>query len=285
MYEKDNLQKFIFEHANIRGEIVHIENTLQVILNQREYPKLVEKLLAEAILSCLLLCSSIKFEGRLDLQFQGDERLPLLLVQSDHNLNIRAYAKFSQDVGTGDYAAAFLNGQMSITISQDKKNNVYQSIIPIQSTSMSENLMHYFAQSEQLSTQLWLAVGEGRAAGMMLQLMPGQDSEQREQFWEYAVQLGQTVKDEELLNLDNQTLLHRLYHETELRLYESKPTAFKCRCNQEKMLQALTILGENEAEEILEEEGKIDVSCDFCNKTYSFDSIDISVLFRKNKGI
>ena len=160
MNEPDNLQRFIFEHANIRGEIVHIEKTYQTIMKQRNYPPMVKNLLGEAIVSCLLLASSIKFEGSLNLQFQGDERLPLLLVQCDHELNIRAFAKYAQDLEIIDYATAFLQGQMVLTINQNNQTQAYQSTVPIQATSMSENLMTYFAQSEQIATRVWLAVND-----------------------------------------------------------------------------------------------------------------------------
>lgn len=281
MKEPDTLQRFIFEHANIRGEIVHIQQTYQTIMKQRNYPPMVKNLLGEAIISCLLLASSIKFEGILNLQFQGDERLPLLLVQCDHDLNIRAFAKYAEDLEIIDYATSFLQGQMVLTISQDNQTQVYQSAVPIQATSMSENLMNYFAQSEQIATRVWLAVNEEMAAGMLLQLMPGQDTVQREQFWEYAVQLGQTVSEQELLSLDNQTLLYRLYNETDIRIFDSRPTRFKCRCNPEKMKQVITILGEEEAKDILKEQGVIDINCDFCNEKYTFDSIDVAMLFHK----
>lgn len=280
MKEADTIQRFIFEHANIRGEIVHVEKTYQTIMGQRNYPPMVKNLLGEAIASCLLLASSIKFEGSLSLQFQGDKRLPLLLVQCDHKLNIRAFAQFVEALETLDYASAFLAGQMVLTINQHKKTDTYQSVVPIQSTSMSENLMDYFAQSEQISTKVWLAVNERAAAGMLLQLMPGQDTLQREQFWEYAVQLGQTVSEEELLTLDNPTLLYRLYHETEVRVFDSRPIQFKCRCNQEKMQQLIRTLGEEEAKALLEEQGKIDIRCDFCNQEYLFDAIDVTMLFK-----
>ncbi|MFO9076911.1 Hsp33 family molecular chaperone HslO [Legionella pneumophila serogroup 1] len=281
MKEADTLQRFIFEHANIRGEIVHIEKTFQNIMNQRDYPPMVKNLLGEALVSCLLLASSIKFEGNLSLQFQGDERLSLLLVQCDHNLNIRGFAKCAESLEIADYATAFLQGRMVITLSQDNQTQAYQSLIPIQSTSMSENLMTYFAQSEQIATRVWLAVNEDMAAGMLLQLMPGQDTIQREQFWEYAVQLGQTVTEDELLTIDNQTLLYRLYHETELRIFESRSTRFQCRCNQDKMKQVITVLGEEEATDLIKEKGKIEITCDFCNQKYTFDSIDVTLLFRK----
>lgn len=281
MKEFDTLQRFIFEHANIRGEIVHVEKTYQTIMSQRNYPSMVKNLLGEAIVSCLLLASSIKFEGNLSLQFQGDERLPLLLVQCDHDLNIRAFARYAENLEIIDYATAFLQGQMVLNINQNNQTQTYQSMVPIQATSMSENLMTYFAQSEQIATRVWLAVNDDMAAGMLLQLMPGQDTIQREQFWEYAVQLGQTVSEQELLTLDNQTLLYRLYNETEIRIFETRSTRFQCRCTPEKMKQVINILGEEEAKELIREQGMVAISCDFCNQKYTFDPIDVTLLFHK----
>lgn len=281
MNSQDHLQRFIFEHANIRGEIVHLEKTYQTLIKQRHYPPMVKKLLGEAIVSCLLLASSIKFEGRLTLQFQGDKRLPLLLVQCDDELHIRAFAKHAPSLEDMDYANAFLQGQMALTINQYHSTQVYQSVVSIQSTAMADNLMTYFAQSEQISTRVWLAVNEEKAAGMLLQLMPGQDSVQREEFWDYAVQLGQTVSEDELLNLDNETLLHRLYHETELRLFESRSTRFQCLCDRDKMKQVVLTLGEAEAQDLVKEQGHVEITCDFCNRSYTFDPIDVTMLFRK----
>lgn len=279
MKESDTLQRFIFEHAHIRGEIIHIEKTFQEIMNQRNYPPMVKNLLGEALVSCLLLTSSIKFEGSLSLQFQGDKHFPLLLVQCDHELNIRAFAKFEEGLEIIDYAKAFLSGEMVLTINQYQQTQAYQSSVPITSTSMSENLMNYFAQSEQIPTQVWLAVNDDMAAGMLLQLMPGQDSLQREQFWEYAVQLGQTVTENELLTLDNKTLLYRLYNEEEVRVFDSRPTRFLCRCSLERMQRVIHMLGEEEAQSIIKEQGEISITCDFCNSQYKFDPIDVTMMF------
>jgi molecular chaperone Hsp33 len=280
MTEHDNLQRFLFEHATIRGEIVHLDTTYQTILGQHPYPPGVKTLLAEALLACVLLTASIKFEGEVSLQFHGDERLPLLLVQCNHLLQVRAFAKYKEDDGNIDYAAAFLQGKMVFNLQQHQQTQSYQSVVPIGSSSMSENLMHYFAQSEQLATHVHFVVSENQAAGIMLQLMPEQNSLQREQFWQYAVVLGQTLTAEELLKLDNQTILHRLYHETELRLYEARPVRFQCRCTTEKMKQVLSVLGEQDVKTLLEEKGQVEVRCDFCNQAYSFDSIDVALMFR-----
>lgn len=281
MKESDTLQRFLFEHASIRGEIAHLDETYKNILHQHPYPPVVKRLLGEALVSCLLLAGSIKFEGDVSLQFHGDKRLPLLLVQCDHQLQIRAFAKYQDNAEAIDYSSAFLEGKMALIIQQNNTTQAYESIVPIRSTSMSDNLTHYFAQSEQVASQVWLAVNEDSAAGILLQLMPGQDTQQREEFWEYAVMLGQTISDDELLMLDNPTLLHRLYHETELRLYTARPVSFQCRCNLKKMKQVLTVLGEEEVQQLLKEKGHVEICCDFCNQAYVFDPIDVTLLFRK----
>lgn len=279
MKEIDTLQHFMFEHASIRGEIVHLHDVYNTIIQQRSYPPAVKTLLGEALVSCILMAGSIKFEGEIGLQFNGDDTLPLIIVQCDNQLNIRACAKFKEGENL-DYNQAFLQGQMTLTINQYKQTNTYQSIVPIMSASMSDNLMHYCAQSEQIPTKIWLAIDDEMAAGMLLQLMPDQNTMQREQFWEYAVQIGQTISDKELLTLDNPTILHRLYHETVLRLYEARPVHFKCRCNSNKMKQVLNVLGKEEVEQLLEETGHVEVCCDFCNHRYSFDPIDVAMIFR-----
>ncbi len=282
MKDNDILQPFIFEHANIRGYLVNLTETYQTIINQRPYPPAVKTLLGEAMICCLFLTASLKFEGKLSVQFHGDDRLPLLIVQCDNELQLRAMAKYEEGLNPEDYHQAFLNGKLSITINMAHQHNAYQSVVPIHSSSMSENLMHYLTQSEQITNQVWLAASDQQVAGMMLQLMPDKDTRQQEQFWEYALAIGQTLKDEELLSLDNQTLLHRLYHETELRLFDSRPVHFKCGCSEDKMKNVILMLGETDAQQIIKEHGKIEMHCDFCNKHYQFDSIDTTALFHKN---
>lgn len=283
MNDLNALQSFMFQEENVKGQLVRLEKTYQTILAQHPYPPMVKQLLGEAIACCLLVTGSLKFEGDLSLQFQSDERLGLLLVQCDHQLNLRGFANYQENLSTEDYAQAFLSGKLVLTLSPHHQTQAYQSIVPIISTAMSENLTHYFAQSEQLATRIWLAHDENRVAGMMLQLMPAsnEQSQARENFWEYATHLGQTITDQELLNLDNELLLHRLYHETDLMLFDSRAARFQCRCNREKMQQAVTLLGEEDAKQLLNEQGLIDVRCDFCNSHYQFDAIDVTLLFRK----
>lgn len=281
MHAINSLQRFLFEHAAIRGELIHLDSVYQTIINQRPYPPKVKQLLGEAMMSCALLVGGIKFEGEVSLQFQGDERLPLLLIQCDHLLQMRGFATCAENLDDDAYAEAFLQGNLVVNLTPHQQTQTYQSVVPLSSTSMSDNLMHYFAQSEQLPSKVWFALNDQHAAGILLQLMPGQNSLQREHFWEYAVHIGATITAEELLNLDNPTLLHRLYHETELRLYPERPIQFKCRCSHEKMQQVIALLGEEEAQKLLKEKPQIDIHCEFCNLGYTFDAIDVTLLFRK----
>lgn len=285
MKETDILQHFLFEQANIRGQLVNIQNTYLTIINQRAYPDSVKKLIGEALVSCILLAGSIKFEGKLSLQFQGDQRLPLLIAQCDQDLHVRALANYQENLRSEEYLEAFLNGKMLLTISQNHQRETYQSVVPILSKSMSDNLEHYFLQSEQLASRVGFAISDDRISGILLQLMPGKNTSDREKFWEYAVVLGETLRDSELLNLDNQILLGRLYHEAEIRLFESRPISFQCSCSKEKMKQVLSVLGEKETKQLLQEKGEIEVSCDFCNKGYRFDAIDINLLFLEGGSV
>ena len=182
MMDPDSLQRFLFEHANVRGEMVRLEKTYQTILNQHAYPPLVKHLLGEALMSAALLAGSIKFEGSLSLQFHGDQRLTLLLVQCDHQLHLRALVKYDESSSDIDYNSAFLTGNITLVIEQYNQTQAYQSIVPIHSISMADNLSHYFAQSEQIPSRLWLATNEKQAAGMLLQLMPDTNVLEQEEF-------------------------------------------------------------------------------------------------------
>lgn len=277
----DSVQRFLLEEAHVRGEIAYLNHTYQQIMAQRDYPPAVKKLLGESLVSCLLLAETLKFEGSLSIQFQGDDRLSLILVQCDNQLNLRGLAKFTPDLDDETYLDAFMQGQMVFTIQSARHTQNYQSQLPIHSASIAENIMHYFAQSEQISTLVWLAVDEEQAGGFLIQLLPTHNNtlEERESFWEYALKIGQTLTAEELFTLDNETLLYRLYHETAVRVFAAKPTRFQCRCTPEKMQQVLRVLGKKECEQLLSTYKAVDVHCEFCNQAYSFDSIDIAMVF------
>lgn len=281
MKHNDIIQSFLFQNANIRGQIARLHDSYQTIIKQRAYPHFVKKMLAESLISTALLAGNLKFEGELSLQFQGDSRLPLLVVQCTDKLELRACANFGENLGEPAYADAFLAGKLSVSVRQINQEQPYQSLVPIQSLSMSENLSHYFIQSEQVLTKVWIASSEELVAGILLQALPGENTTLREEFWQYAITLGDTVSDEELLSLDNRTLLTRLYHESDCTLFHARELCFKCRCSAEKIQQALIILGKKEVDELIKEQGKVEVHCDFCNQYYHFDAVDAALIFHR----
>ena len=284
MQATDVLQRFIFEKAEIRGEIARLEETYQTIIAQRPYPEPLKLILGEALIACILLVGSMKFEGELNLQFSGNDVLPMMIIQCDHQLNIRAFARYAEDKSAQDYQDAFRNGNMMLMIKQNHQAETFQSHIPIRSTSMSENIMHFFAMSEQVATQVHIAINQQRVVGFLLQSLPsGVDTLQRELFWEYASVIGETLTADELLNLDNQTILHRLYHQADIRLLIEKEAKFQCRCCSDKMQQIIKMLGEKDVHELLKTSGYVEITCDFCNQHYVFDAIDVAVIFRENK--
>ena len=149
--------------------------------------------------------------------------------------------------------------------------------MPVEGESLAVTLEDYFSQSEQLATRLWLASNAERAGGMLLQQLP-RDSHNEED-WNRDVMLGETLTDEELLGLSAQALLHRLYHEEDLRLFESEPVSFRCSCSSERIESMLRGLGYDEVRDILEEQGEVSVSCEFCCQAYVYDTVDVERLF------
>jgi molecular chaperone Hsp33 len=280
-HKPDSIQRFLLEEAHVRGEVAYLNATYQQIMSQRDYPPTVKRLLGESLVACVLLAETLKFKGSLSIQFQGDERLPLILVQCDDQLHLRGLAKFKPGLDEKDYLHAFMQGQMVFTIQSAQHTQNYQSQLPIDSGSIAQNIMHYFAQSEQIATFVWLAMDEEQAGGFLIQLLPSQEThpEEREHFWEYALKIGQTMTSEELFTLDNETLLYRLYHETKVRVFEPKLPRFQCRCTPEKMKQVLRVIGQEECQQLLSTYKAVDVHCEFCNQFYSFDSIDVAMVF------
>jgi molecular chaperone Hsp33 len=292
MKKPDILQRFLFENAPIRGEFVHLEQTFQTIIQQHNYPPLIQRLLGEALVLVSLLTAAIKFEGRLSIQFQGSGKLKLLLVQSSQNFHLRGLAQFSDDLEEKDLQNDLRKGVLVITMDPEDSVQRYQGIVAWQGKSLSESIEAYFRDSEQLLTRIWIAVDETRASGMLLQAMPEQDvsghrSPMRPDHpdWEHMTALTQTIKPNELFTLDNQTILHRLYVQEDMRLYDADPVMFGCTCSAKRGENAILMLGRAEAEEELVNSQNITVTCDFCSKEFVFDRVDVENIFRKGDSL
>lgn len=253
-------------------------------MSKHDYPDTIQKLLGETVLATVLIAAILKFEGQLTLQFKSDKAITLLLAKCNHKFQVRALARFKQTASEAEFLEALQSGQMIVTIESNNSTKSYQSIVPLKG-SISQSFEYYFAQSEQLSTRIWLTVQNNQAAGMLLQLLPKSNSTtNREIFWQHATKLGETLSEEELLTLDNATLLYRLYHQEHVRLFSKQKVSFHCPCKRARMLEAVKTVGRKDAMAILKTHKSIDVICKFCLQQFAFDKVDIEYLFHEHSA-
>jgi molecular chaperone Hsp33 len=285
MKKKDLLQKFLFEHVPIRGGFVHLDHSYQTIINQHSYSAPLKILMGEALVLVSLLSGTIKFNGRLTIQFQGKNKLKLLLVQSTQDFHLRGLIQCNeQPQSENEILTEFQNGVVVITMEPDDSTLRYQGIVSWQGNSLSQSIEGYFRDSEQLLTRVWVAVDEKRACGLLLQAMPGENStplRANDPDWEHVMALTDTLKAAELLKLDNKIILHRLYNQEDIRLFEATPVIFHCTCSLKRSENAILMLGRDEAMDELQNHQVIDVTCEFCGSKFTFDRVDVEKIFRK----
>jgi molecular chaperone Hsp33 len=275
----DSLQKFIFENTPIRGSIVQLDATWQAVLERHEYPLPIKHILGELMASAALLATTLKFDGSLIMQIQGDGAVKLLVVECNSDLTLRAMAQWDDASLDGLATLRQLTGDGRFVITIDPKDSrqTYQGIVELTGETVAETLQHYMETSEQLATRLWLTTGNNQAAGLLLQKLPG-NQEMDIDAWDRAVQLASTVKEEELL-LAPKEILHRLYHQEDVRLFEPIAVSFRCTCSRERVIGMLRMIGHEEVSATLKQEGKVEVICQFCNRQYEFDAVDAEQLF------
>ncbi|MEA3639051.1 MAG: Hsp33 family molecular chaperone HslO [Lamprobacter sp.] len=276
MSETDSLHRFVFEHSRVRGELVRLDAAWQAVLERHNYPEAVKQPLGEALVSVLLLTATLKLEGSLILQAQGEGPIRTLVAQATHEGTVRGLARWEGDIKGGDLQALFGKGQLVLTINA-KHRDRYQGIVPLAGAGIGAALEGYFASSEQLPSRFWLAVNDKRAVGMMLQRLPGPTDDEDD--WNRAVILADTLRPRELLQQSTPDLLRRLFHEEDLRLFEPEPVAFRCGCSRTRVADNLRALGRHEIDNIIAEQGLIEVTCEFCNRGYQFDAVDARSLF------
>jgi len=211
------------------------------------------------------------------MQVQGGGPLNLLLVECTSDRAMRALAQWNGEVAPGTLADLVGAGQLAITIDPSAERERYQGIVSLHGGSVADALEHYFAQSEQLDTRLWLAADNHQAAGILLQRLPQHGGEHADT-WERAVHLGATLTRTELLALPVREILHRLYHEEDIRLYARTPVSFRCSCSRERVEAVLRMLGADEVQAIIAEQGDVRVECEFCGSRYRFDRVDTEQL-------
>jgi molecular chaperone Hsp33 len=284
-FKSDNLQRFIFDNAPIRGEWVNLQDSWQHVISRREYPPAIRELLGEMMAAAALLAATVKIEGRLVLQIKSTGPVTLMMVECTSNNTLRAFAQWNGDVAD-DASLSEVTGEgtLAITIEVEGAKQPYQGVVSLLGDSIVDVLETYFQQSEQLDTRIWLAANDNAVAGLFLQQLPSENSAKQddEENWSRISQLAATVSKKELLELGVGTLLYRLFNEEECRLLTTTDLQFACNCSRERVAKTISLLGEKDAIDLLEEQGEIEVACEFCNEHYHFDKIDVQQIFSQS---
>ena len=287
MHDRDTLHRFLFDRFPIRGHLVHLDAAWRALMEHRQYPPVIRETLGEAVVASLLLAATIKFEGVLSLQLQGDGPMHLLLAQCTSGLGVRGLARYREGAGGAQKINELIgNGNLTVTLETDDGAQRYQGIVPIEGERLADSLQAYFQNSEQLPTRLWLHADVHGASGMLLQKLPGTaslpaaDAAEIEDAWRRVQIIAETLTPVELRTLADAEILHRLFNEDDLRLFEPSPVYFRCRCSRERVGGMLQGLGEVETRGVIAERGKVEVHCDFCNRAYVFDAVDVAQLFK-----
>lgn len=271
----DQLNRYLFDNVHVRGELVQVSKTYQEITQNHDYPAPVNHLLGQMLTATSMMTALLKFEGDITVQIQGDGPISSIVVNGNDQQELRGVANITGEIATNKLTDLFPKGYIVITITP-KQGERYQGIVALDKDTLAQCLEAYFEQSEQLKTHFWLRVNDEHAAGMMIQALP---EESDDDGYDNLRQLSATIKDEELFELDPTTILNRLYHQEEVRIFEPQSLSFKCTCSKERSGSAIISIGREEAESIISEQSTIEMHCDYCNTQYIFNDEDVAQLF------
>lgn len=276
--DRDVLHRFHFERTAVRGELVHLDETWRETLARHHYPPALGRLLGELMAAAALLAATIKNDGRLIMEIRGDGAVHLATGECSSAGAMRGLVRWREPLVEGSLTEMVGSGQLVVTTEGRRPDQRYQGVVSLDAGSISAALEHYFDHSEQLATRLWLAADQHRAVGLLLQRLPESAAEDDEA-WERLQLLAATLTDRELLSADPQTLLLRLFHQERVRVQPPAPLHFGCQCSAERVANMLRGLGETEIMDILESEGRIEVTCEYCNQRYDYGEAEARALF------
>ncbi|MCP3129357.1 Hsp33 family molecular chaperone HslO [Shewanella sp. KJ2020] len=279
---QDILHRYLFDNADVRGELVQLQDSYQHVIGSHAYPPVLQVLLGELMAATSLLTATLKFSGDISVQLQGNGPVSLAVINGNNLQQLRGVARWDGALADdANLAELFGEGYMVITLTPDEGER-YQGVVALDKPTLAACVEEYFNQSEQLPTSLWLFADGKQAAGMFLQILPSQEDHNHD--FEHLSQLTSTIKAEELFTLEAQDVLHRLYHQEEVRLFDPIEVSFKCTCSRERSAAAIKTLDRAEVEAILAEDGNVAMGCEYCNANYVFDGIDIAAIFANGQS-
>ncbi len=309
-------RRFILENLDIRGQVVRLDDAWHALMRDRDYPADVTRYFGELATVAVMVGTGLKHPGRITLQIQGKSidadpvdvsdlsdasadnttanflakrAAKLVVIDCSHTLGLRGMASSTTDAvivgesvaGDSGFSDWVGGGTLAMTVANSHSGQMYQSIVPISGLTVAECFEHYFDQSEQLPTHLWLAATPQGAGALMLQKLPGADQRDSDG-WARVEMLASSVTEQELITTPVEVLLARLFASEDVRLYEPKPVHSDCIRDEEKVKGVLRSLGREELATALAEFGEVIVKDDMCNQEYRFDAAAVSALFDKN---
>jgi len=274
----DHVIPFIFESLPVRGSLIHMARSWRRMLRDHDYDALSQETLGHAAAATGLIAQSLKFDGAVTLQIQGGGDLRMLVVQCTSALELRGMATLVPEVGAKSFAELLLDAHCAITV--DSGERPYQGIVEVNQASLAASLQNYFERSVQVPSHIVLVSDNSMAAGILLQQMPGQVIDKDD--WNRLGFLAATLSANDFPGSDGMDLIGKLFAEDDVRVFEAKEVAFRCRCSQRRAEEVLRMLGEDEIREALEQEGDIEIICEYCGRRRHFDSVDVTQLFAEN---
>jgi molecular chaperone Hsp33 len=286
--ETDRLRRFLFEDAPLRGHWVRLSQSWREAREHQQLPPPAMALLGESLAATALLSASLKFKGTLTVQLLGSTgAVRMLVAQATDTRTLRGVAHVSEDAATrgAGFSEQIDGGRLVVSVEQGDGASPWQGVVPLEGDSLAGCLERYFEVSEQLPSIIVLAANAAHAAGLLLQKLPAPGAQGEaaaagtQDLWEEATALLATLGSEELLSIDPEELLQRLFNAHDVRLFEAEAVTFACRCDRERVAGLLRGLGREEVESIVAEQGSVTVTCEFCQKPYTFDAVDAAQLF------
>lgn len=281
------LRRFVLEHHPVRAFWTRLDAPWQELSRLQPYAPPVERLLGEAVTASVLLAATLKFQGTLTLQLQGNGAVRLLVAQCTHDLRIRALARVEQPVPPeAQFRQLVGDSRLAVTVESDERAARYQGIVALAGATLSDCLENYFAASEQLPTRIALVAAAGYASGLLLQKMPGARVEaDTELAWQDVQRNLSTLPEPLLRHGSAEEALRRVGGEHDGRMFAGSAVRFACRCSAERVAGLLRSLGSQEIHDVLSEQGAVTVTCEFCGRRYRFDAVDVERLFAGDPGL
>lgn len=277
----DTLRKFVLEEHGIRGVVVQMDAAWRAVLARHDYPAAVRGCVGELMAAAALLTATLAYRGTLALQLKGTGPIHWILAECTSDFGLRSTARWSGEVTGGVLGPQLGAARLSLTIDPAEGSERYHGIVAVERDDIAGVLEDYFSRSEQLPT--WLYADAGTAGGLLLQQTPGAAGRDADA-WDRAVHLAGTLGAQKLARDDAGDIIHRLFHEEDVRLFERVPLSFRCTCSRERVIRTLRLLGPGDIRPLLEERGEVRVDCEFCNQQYRFDAVDIEQIFAASLG-